>query len=67
MDKYKFKKSGKMENIEDIKKVMITKKKPVKMVYHYLYSDSYKTIEKLLVANNKKSLILDDEELSEDI
>lgn len=46
---------------------MITKKKKSNINYYYLYSDSYKPIEKLLNNNNNMSLKLDSEELTRDL
>lgn len=63
-------KTQKIQNFQELKKVMIPKKskKNVNSInYYYIYSDTYKTIEKLLNSNQNHSLKLSQEELNEDL
>ena len=64
---YLNKNKEKLPNFQELKKFMISKKKKSNINYYYLYSDSYKPIEKLLNNNNNMSLKLDCEELTHDL
>ena len=63
------KKSSRIATIGELKKIMIPKKskKQPSINYYYLYSDAYKTIEKLLNTNTNSSLKLNMEEMNEDL
>ena len=62
------KRAEKPLSTEEVRKLMITKKKPVQYNYTYLYSENYQTIEKLLNSCNCGfSLQLTDEQIDEDM
>lgn len=66
--KVEVKKVEKPMSAEEVRKLMITKKKPVQYNYTYLYSENYQTIEKLLNSCNCGfSLQLSDEQIDEDM
>lgn len=53
---------------EEVRKFMITKKKPVQHNYTYLYSENYQTIDKLLnTCNCGLSLQLNEDQIEEDM
>lgn len=53
---------------EEVRRLMITKRKPVQYNYTYLYSENYQTIDKLLNnCNCGFSLQLSDEQIDEDM
>ena len=61
-------KAEKPMTVDEVRKLMITKKKPVQYNYTYLYSENYQTIEKLLNSCNCGfSLQLNDEQIEEDM
>lgn len=62
------KKAEKPLTVEEVRKLMITKRKPQQYNYTYLYSENYQTIEKLLSSCNCGfSLQLNDEQIDEDM
>ncbi len=46
-------KNAKIKSFEEVRRIMISKRKKDKLDYRYLYSESYKTIDKLLNNCNK--------------
>ena len=68
MPSRKTSKASRQMTVEDYRKIMITKKKPTKHKYTYLYSENYQSIEKLLNSCGKNfNLQMDDVTIDEDL